>query len=420
MIKHIKRNEELIYFIIWFSAFLFPLVVGRLQQAVHPADFVSGALQQGILWHEIIHLWKLVGVFCVCFVIHNHFIAPHLVYRNRRALYFSLAVGLLPLFTVVHCYVARHDTPFFRRGPHGPAATEHTFVHAPNDSYNAPDGKQFRHSRRPRSRGLFPMPIDFVFPCEVSALLTMALLFGANIAVKFSFKSVDERLRISQLESRNLEQQVRYLKYQINPHFFMNTLNNIHALVDINPEQAKTTIVLLSRMMRYVLYDGERCLIPLRREAESIHHYIRLMRIRYPKNVDIRYNPAPEFPEALVPPLLFITFVENAFKHGISAAVPSFVHVDLISVIREGFSEDAHESSDVPASDASHIRLVVTNSVPPQQPQPAQSTQQSEEGGVGLKNALERLQLIYGTDFNYCVDRTPSSYKMTLTLPLRP
>lgn len=422
MIKHIKRNEELIYFIIWLSAFLFPLVVGRLQQAVHPADLVSGTLQQGILWHEIIHLWKLVGVFCVCFVVHNHFIAPHLVYRNRRALYFSLAVGLLLLFTVVHCYVARHDTPFFRRGPHGPAATEYTYVHAPNDSYNAPGGKLFRHSHRPRPRshGLFPMPIDFVIPRELSAVLTMALLFGANVAVKFSFKSVDERLRISQLERRNLEQQVQYLKYQINPHFFMNTLNNIHALVDINPEQAKTTIVLLSRMMRYVLYDGERRLMPLRREAESIHHYIRLMRIRYPKNVDIRYNSVSELSEALVPPLLFITFVENAFKHGISAAVPSFVHVDLISAAPENSSEDAHGFSEVSASEASHVCLVVTNSIPPQQPQSVQHTQQPKEGGVGLKNALERLCLIYGTDFSYRVDRTPSSYKVTLALPLHP
>lgn len=419
MIKHIKRNEELIYFILWLSAFLFPLVVGRLHQAVHSTEFVSGTLQQGILWNEIIHLWKLVGVFCVCFVIHNHFVAPHLVHHNRRTLYFSLAVGLLALFTVAHCYVARHDTPFFRGGPHGPAATERTFARSPNDPGRT--GKPFGRPRRPyRKQGLFPMPIDLVIPREASALLTMALLFGANVAVKFSFKSVDERLRISQLERRNLEQQVQYLKYQINPHFFMNTLNNIHALVDINPEQAKTTIVLLSRMMRYVLYDGERRLIPLRREAESIHHYIRLMRIRYPKNVDIRYNPVPELPEALVPPLLFITFVENAFKHGISAAVPSFVHVDLISVIPEGSSGDAHEFSDVPASDASHVSLVVTNSVPPQQPQPAQSTQQPEEGGVGLKNALERLRLIYGTDFNYSVGRTSSSYKMTLTLPLHP
>lgn len=395
MIKHIKRNEELIYFIIWLSAFLFPLVVGRLQQAVHPADLVSGTLQQGILWHEIIHLWKLVGVFCVCFVIHNHFIAPHLVYRNRRALYFSLAVGLLLLFTVVHCYVARHDTPFFRRGPHGPAATEYTYVHAPNDSYNAPGGKLFRHSHRPRPRshGLFPMPIDFVIPRELSAVLTMALLFGANVAVKFSFKSVDERLRISQLERRNLEQQVQYLKYQINPHFFMNTLNNIHALVDIDPERAKTSIVELSKLMRYVLYEGNNRLTPLSREVQFLRNYVQLMSMRYTGNVSISLDVPEVLPDSMLPPLLLVIFVENAFKHGISYRNKSFVEISL-------------------KPQADRLLFSCRNSRQ-QKPQ-----DENMKGGVGLSNVRRRLDLLFPGNYTLDIKEQEDTYTVHLDIPL--
>lgn len=395
MIKHIKRNEELIYFIIWLSAFLFPLVVGRLQQAVHPADLVSGTLQQGILWHEIIHLWKLVGVFCVCFVVHNHFIAPHLVYRNRRALYFSLAVGLLLLFTVVHCYVARHDTPFFRRGPHGPAATEYTYVHAPNDSYNAPGGKLFRHSHRPRPRshGLFPMPIDFVIPRELSAVLTMALLFGANVAVKFSFKSVDERLRISQLERRNLEQQVQYLKYQINPHFFMNTLNNIHALVDIDPERAKASIVELSKLMRYVLYEGNNRLTPLSREVQFLRNYVQLMSMRYTGNVSISLDVPEVLPDSMLPPLLLVIFVENAFKHGISYRTKSFVEISL-----------------QPHGD--RLLFSCRNS------RPEIKHDENMKGGVGLSNVRRRLDLLFPGNYTLDIKEQEDTYTVHLDIPL--
>ena len=118
------------------------------------------------------------------------------------------------------------------------------------------------------------------------------------------------------LEKENLNQQLEYLKYQINPHFFMNTLNNIHALVDIDPEKAKTTIVELSKMMRYLLYEGNNSLIPLHREVEFLRNYITLMKLRYTDKVKIDTDIPVSLPDRRLPPLLLITFVENAFKHG--------------------------------------------------------------------------------------------------------
>ena len=79
---------------------------------------------------------------------------------------------------------------------------------------------------------------------------------------------------MKELEHNNLQTELDYLKYQINPHFFMNTLNNIHALVDIDTEKAKQTIVELSRLMRYVLYESNNRLISLSKELQFLNHYI--------------------------------------------------------------------------------------------------------------------------------------------------
>ena len=107
----------------------------------------------------------------------------------------------------------------------------------------------------------------------------------------------------------------------------MNTLNNIHALVDIDTGKAKSTIVELSKLMRYVLYEASNKTILLSREIQFLENYVTLMSLRYPDRVSIEKNFPLEVPEVQIPPLLFVSFVENAFKHGISYRKESFVHV---------------------------------------------------------------------------------------------
>ena len=112
-----------------------------------------------------------------------------------------------------------------------------------------------------------------------------------------------------------MQAEMDYLKYQINPHFFMNTLNNIHALIDIDTEYAKNAVIELSKMMRYVLYDSGREIISLNKDIQFIQNYIGLMRIRYTNDVDIRVEYPHDLPtQVSIPPLLLIVFVENAFN----------------------------------------------------------------------------------------------------------
>ena len=95
------------------------------------------------------------------------------------------------------------------------------------------------------------------------------------------YKADKDRNRMEQLEKENLKQRLNYLRYQISPHFFMNTLNNIHALVDIDPEKAKKSIVELSKLMRHILYDGDTNISPLSDEVQFLQNYIALMKMRF-------------------------------------------------------------------------------------------------------------------------------------------
>ena len=226
---------------------------------------------------------------------------------------------------------------------------------------------------------------------DVIALIILILMLGMNIGIKLYFKSRHDAKQLMALEKENLEQQLEYLRYQINPHFFMNTLNNIHALVDIDPEKAKDTILELSKMMRFVLYEGDKKGVPLSREFDFIRHYVTLMRLRYTDKVDVQVDLPTEVPDYQVPPLMLITFIENAFKHGISYSHSSFVHV-------KANIED------------SKLRFECHNS--------KADKPNEEKGGVGLANVKQRLNLIYGTDYTLNIQDEPESYSVELVIPL--
>ncbi len=174
----------------------------------------------------------------------------------------------------------------------------------------------------------------------------------------------------------------------------MNTLNNIHALVDIDPEQAKHTIEVLSKLMRYALYEGNKTMAPLQKELDFISHYIDLMRIRYTDKVCITLSLPPMVPDVQVPSLLFTTFVENAFKHGVSYQKESFIEVSLR--VDEATQE---------------INFCCNNSRKP--------AAEDKHGGVGLQNAKKRLQLIYGDEYELNVISNEEEYRLLLRLPCR-
>jgi LytS/YehU family sensor histidine kinase len=225
---------------------------------------------------------------------------------------------------------------------------------------------------------------------DLISIIILILMLGMNLAIKLYFRQQGDREKMKRLEKQNLEQQLEYLKYQINPHFFMNTLNNIHALVDIDPEKAKTTILELSKMMRFVLYEGNKQRVPLDREIAFLLNYIKLMKLRYTDKVRITISTPESVPSKDIPPLLFITFVENAFKHGVSYQQESFIDIHIEA--------------------GTHLLFVCHNSRIPKE--------EDKHGGVGLKNVKQRLDLIYGHNYTLDISDEPEQYTVKLTIPL--
>ena len=220
------------------------------------------------------------------------------------------------------------------------------------------------------------------------------LLVGVDLGAYFYVESRRKERRMKELEAENTKQRLESLRYQINPHFLMNTLNNIHALVDIDPEKAKESIEEFSKMMRILLYEGDAPTIPLERELNFLEHFISLMRLRYPEDalrIDTVF-PA-ERSGAVVPPLVMASFVENAFKHGVSYSEESFIRVKV----------DLQDGKVVfHCANSSH---------------PAEG---DERHGIGLENIKKRLALLYGQSYTLSIDEDGGRYDVLLAFPKQP
>ena len=125
------------------------------------------------------------------------------------------------------------------------------------------------------------------------------------------------------------EAELKNLRSQINPHFLLNTLNNIYALTAFDQKRAQEAIQQLSKMLRHMLYDNQEEKVSLGDEIQFLENYVSLMKIRLPETVDVQFDKKGAKNDLQIVPLIFISLVENAFKHGISPTKPSFVHISI-------------------------------------------------------------------------------------------
>ena len=182
----------------------------------------------------------------------------------------------------------------------------------------------------------------------------------------------------------------------LNPHFLLNTLNNIYALIAFDTDKAQTAVQELSRLLRHVLYDNQQNFVTLDKEMDFIRNYIELMRIRLSANVtvetkiDVRPDSRTE-----IAPLIFISLIENAFKHGISPTEPSFIRIH--------FSESPGE-----------IYCEITNSYHPK------SMADKSGSGIGLEQVRKRLELTYPGhyDWKQGVSENMKEYKSVLIIKI--
>lgn len=228
-----------------------------------------------------------------------------------------------------------------------------------------------------------------------NAMLYM-LVAGLSVAIRMTggWYKVDSMKK--ELEKSRAEAELQNLKSQLNPHFLFNTLNNIYSLIAFSPERAQEAVHDLSRLLRYVLYESNQPSVPVEKELDFIRNYVELMRIRLPRHVEVQTDISAVTPGMQIAPLLFISLIENAFKHGVSNSKPSFIHLDI------------HQ-------EAEKMVCAIRNSYFPK------DTAQDKSGsGIGLINLTKRLALLYPDRYVFRSERKEDVYDTLLILSPQP
>lgn len=225
-------------------------------------------------------------------------------------------------------------------------------------------------------------------------LINYILMIGLVTALRLTERlhESEEALRVA--ESARVKAELANLRSQINPHFLLNTLNNIYALTAIDAEKAQKTIKELSNLLRYILYDNLNDRVSLTGEVEFLKTYIELMSIRLPRKVEVKtefiYSPTSA---THIAPLIFISLIENAFKHSVSASGEGFIDVY--------FKDD---------TDNKTVILSIKNS------NHAKPHEDKSGHGIGLEQVKRRLELIYPNNYTWQVTNNNDIYTSVLTL----
>lgn len=367
--RNYKRVERMVYIVLWVIVLLIPLV----EQTY---EYLNGT-DEAFEGDKLLKTWLFMLPFFVLFWVHELLLMPLLMRRKgHKALYVVLTVA------AITAMIAVIDAPHKSHRKKEDSTLREVVV------TNVETGEEMkRFTTRGRKRPTFNM---FQFTNVMFALFTVSV----NIATSLYFRGLSNRRRIARLEAENTSTRLQYLKYQVNPHFFMNTLNNIHALIDIDAERARDVVIDLSKLMRYVLYDIDKDEVTLKQEVDFLNNYIALMRIRLTDNVKIQVTMPEGGEDVKLPPLLFIPFVENIFKHGVSYREPSVIDISL-AVEDEG-------------------KRVTFRSI---------NSNHGNKGGdrhhgIGLENLRRRLDLLYGDSYTMETNDRGATFESRLTIPV--
>lgn len=294
--------------------------------------------------------------------------APKLLFKRKYTWFAGLSIVLIVVLAFVssELFSSAPPRPMLRRPPPpmrgGPMLNERPAIKIPS--------RFFIH--------LLLLSISFVLATFWETFL-------------FAKKKEEETIRN---KNENLQTELKLLKSQINPHFLFNSLNNIYALSVIDSDKTQQSISILSDMLRYVLYECEQPLVRLEKEVTYIENYIKLFSLKSSKPYPITTDFNILNPKAVIAPMLFIPFIENALKHGhIEKITDTFIHIKIYADSRE-------------------IQFEIENSVP------KQAINKDKVGGIGIENVKKRLAILYPEKHQLSIDANNTSYKVSLNLKL--
>lgn len=325
--QHQRTFGILIHCISWFIIFIFPFLL-------------TSRGEDAFSWGRYLHHSMVPIVFMVLFYSNYFLLVPKYLF-NEQPYKFILQNVLLVMFLAM-------------------------FLHFWQGLFTPPEMNHL-----PKR----PLPPRWLF--FTRDVLGMVFAVGLSAIIRISGRWVKLEAARREAEKNRTEAELKNLRNQLNPHFLLNTLNNIYALIAFDSEKAQQAVQELSKLLRYMLYDNQKMFVPLIKEADFIKNYIELMRIRLSNNVtletDIRIEKENQTPIAS---LLFISLIENAFKHGISSTEASYIRISLTE--KEGTVVCEIVNSNFPKGD-----------------------KDKSGSGIGLAQASKRLELLYPGNYSW-------------------
>lgn len=300
------------------------------------------------------------------FYVNYYYLIPRLFFARKRILYFTILLLVLFFFLFMSFWFDRPD------------------VHLLPESFPVNDMPPPPKSFFSPSRGWSGFSPPMMRPNQ-NAHTILIYLIGALASL---FLSINRRLQASERE--RMEADLQLLRAQINPHFLFNTLNSIYALAIRKDERTADSVVQLSELMRYIMNNANDDYIGLDAEIRYINNYISLQRSRLGKTVDIDYKISGSAPGAKITPLILISFIENAFKHGVNPDEDCDIRISL-------------------DLEPGKLSLYVENK---------KVKSVGTENGLGLKNTIDRLNLMYAGRYDLAVSDTTEKYIVQLDMQL--
>jgi two-component system, LytTR family, sensor kinase len=352
-----KRLQIALHIVLWMIIFIFPIYI------FHTFGFND--------IRQLSHFYVNAIAYGLIFYVNYLYLGPRFYFNRKKWQYFLVVTGLIIVLFFLIVLI--------------------------NDQWLADHekDKQFEEIMKKLNEGRVNKRPPFELFRVINYLFTSLMITGFALGLGFMERYREDEKKRKELEKEKLHSELAFLKNQISPHFFFNTLNNIYALTGIDTPAAQESILKLSKLMRYLLYESEHGETYLSHEIDFMTNYIALMKLRLSPKVDLKVSFPVEYIDMKVPPLLFVSFIENAFKHGISNRDVSFIDIRM------------HVEKE-------RVSFYTENSI-------GKNTQltDKENSGIGLENVKKRLALLFPERYQLSISQTEQLFKVELTIKLK-
>ena len=337
--------------------------------------YAAGRFQMGR--HFLLTYYTITAISALIFYTNYLVLIPLLFWKQKRYIYYISVLALLFFFYFISDFASEQIFSIISKNSN-------------SDQIMTQPGEE-RHLRQPpirmrRPAFIIAMPNAQIIGYTSSSLFMVFLSLGLRVLER---QSKIEKIQ-EEMQKAKLNTELAFLKNQISPHFLFNTLNNIYSLISINPEDSQKALLRLSKLMRYLLYDSEHGNTKLSNEIDFMNNYIDLMKLRITNKISLNVSFPEKYDDLNIPPLIFIPFIENAFKHGISNREKSFIDISMTT-----------------GNDSITFRCENSLMKLPEESEPGQS-------GIGLENVTKRLDLLFPGKHELKINKTDKEFEVLL------